>query len=277
MNLSYLVSSIKQLPPSPEILPKLQKLLGNGDASLQEITKLIRLDPALTTQIIRISNSVYYGGAIACVSIDDAVNRVGLNEVFKLIGMIVARKMFGNTLTIYSSEAGRLWETSVFCGMLMFELAESVGMDKELAYTTGLLHSIGKVVINNYHHEHGIPGYIERIGEMNTEWEMRLLGFNNAEVSTALLRRWGFDDVIKIPIEYQFKPYLVNTVHQKMTYLLYAVKLVCLRCEMEDTLSKETLNLDKDISDVLNVVSVEFIIEKTLHVQKQLARLKESI
>lgn len=276
ITISSLIEGITQLPPSPEILPKLQKLLSDDDSSLDDVTKLIRLDPALTAQIIKISNSVYYGGANACESIDAAVNRVGFNEVFKLVGMIVTRKILGNALPIYNHDVGHLWETSIFTGMLMYDLAQPARVERELAYTAGLLHSLGKVVINAYHHEHGIPGYEEHIYEMTLEWEYEILGFTHAEVSAELLKKWAFDAAIRLPIEYQHKPQLAPEGCQRLAYLLYAAKFAVKHLEKNHVITAKTLELDPTVTEFLGL-EVELLVEKTVNAQNQLSLLIKNI
>lgn len=276
MKIEKLISDIKQLPPSPEILPKLQQLLADEDSSLDDITRLIRLDPALTAQIIKVSNSVYYGGSTACESIDQAINRVGFNEVFKLVGMIVTRQILGNALPIYNHDIGHLWESSIMCGMLMFDLAPTTDINRETAYTIGLLHGLGKVVINAYHREHGIPGYEENLPEMNMLWEQENLGFTNADVSAALLEKWAFDPEIRLPIAYQAKPHLAPQGFNTSAYLLYVSRTATKQVEEQSVFSVRSFEIEEDILEYLEI-GAPLIVENVLNARNQVRTLISSI
>lgn len=276
MKISTLIQDISQLPPTPQILPKLQELLADPDSSLTDVTKLIRLDPALTAQIIKISNSVYYGGATAVESIDEAVNRVGFNEVYKLVGMIVTRQILGDALPIYNHDIGHLWETSILTGVLMYELAWPARAEREVAYTVGLLHGLGKVIINAYHYEHGIPGYEEHIHEMTVEWEREILGFTHAEVSSELLQKWSFDGNIRLPIEYQHRPYTVPPDHALSTSLLYVAKAAVRHIETLHTITPKTFEIEEDILE-MTTLDKETVVEHTIKAEDQVRTLISSI
>ena len=77
----------RALPAAPRIMAELCELLQDINTDLDQIALVIRGDPALAARVIRISNSVVYGGDWAVASIDEAVNRVGFEEVLRLVGI----------------------------------------------------------------------------------------------------------------------------------------------------------------------------------------------
>src|SRR3954470_15407538 len=88
-----LVAALGQLPPMAHVLARLQRLLADPNSGLDDIADLIRLDAALTTRIIQISNSVWFGRGMPCRTIVDAVNRVGFREVYHLVAVVASGAM----------------------------------------------------------------------------------------------------------------------------------------------------------------------------------------
>ncbi len=179
-----------QLPPGLGIFGRLQALLRDPDADLADIVKLVQVDPSLTFQVIRLSNSVLYGMKNSCQSLDDAISRVGLAELQQIVGLAVARQSFQGELELFQIPATLLWENAVGIGMLMSAFSKHVGGDVGAAYATGLLRNIGKVVLNNYPGGVSYPGPTDR-PDLHA-WEREVHGLTAVEVSAVLLDHWRF-------------------------------------------------------------------------------------
>ncbi len=179
-----------KLPPGLGIFGRLQALLRDPDAELHDIVKLVQVDPSLTFQVIRLSNSVLYGTKSSCQSLDDAVSRVGLAELQQIVGLAVARQCFQGELELFQIPATLLWENAVGIGTLMAAFAKKVSGDAGAAYATGLLRNIGKVVLNNYPGGVCYPGVTDR-PDLHA-WEREVHGLTAVEVSAVLLDHWRF-------------------------------------------------------------------------------------
>lgn len=178
------------LPPALGIFGRLQNLLRDADTDLDDIVELVRIDPALTFQVIKLSNSVLYGLKNQCDSLEQAVARVGFGDIHQLVGLAVARESFQGELLLYQIPAGRLWENAVAAGALMSAFARRAGTDADAAYATGLMRNIGKVVLNNYSGAVQYPGETER-PDVHA-WERATHGQTAVDVSAVLLEHWRF-------------------------------------------------------------------------------------
>ncbi|MFA5265584.1 MAG: HDOD domain-containing protein, partial [Opitutaceae bacterium] len=80
----------RTLPAAPRVLASLGDLLQDANVGLDEVANLIKRDAALAARIIRMSNSIVYGGkgGLRIGAIEEAVNRVGFSEVYRLVGMV---------------------------------------------------------------------------------------------------------------------------------------------------------------------------------------------
>lgn len=179
-----------KMPPGLGIFGRLQALLRDPDADLDDIVKLVKVDPSLTFQVIRLSNSVLYGTKSSCQSLDDAVARVGMAELQQIVGLAVARQCFQGELELFQISPTLLWENAVGVGTLMSAFAKQVGADAGAAYATGLLRNIGKVVLNNYPGGVCYPGVTDQ-PDVHA-WEKEVHGMTAVEVSAVLLDHWRF-------------------------------------------------------------------------------------
>jgi len=210
MDLQVIIDSVVKLPPSPQILPKLQTLLRNVDAGIHDIISLLKVDASMTAQIVRLSNSAYFGASTPSQSLEEAVSRLGFKEVYKVVSMAVAHDVLGESVPLYRLDKGQLLYHSLACAVVMVECsARRLSGNIDTAYTIGLLHSLGKVIINQYYIQHGLEIYSADLdNDMTVRMERKVLGFDYADASSAILRKWNFSEEIYEPIQYQFRPTL---------------------------------------------------------------------
>lgn len=185
-----IVSLGTRLPPSLGVLGRLQALLQDRDTDLGDIVELVRIDPALTFQVIKLANSALYGLRNRCESLEDAVAHVGFGDIHQIVGLAVSRQTFQGELLAYDIAGGRLWENAVAVGALNAEFAGLACVDARAAYATGLLRNLGKVVLNNYAPHARYPG--EAAAPDVFLWEKAQHGLNAPEVAAVLLDHWRF-------------------------------------------------------------------------------------
>ncbi|MGF1450017.1 MAG: HDOD domain-containing protein [Opitutales bacterium] len=208
MNIDTVIAEVRDLPPTPQILPKLQKILRDPEAGLEDVIDLVKVDPALTAQIVRLSNSGWYGSSSPSENINDAINRVGFQEVYKLVSLVTSNQVLGVAAPIYHMGKGELFERSIGAALLMEQIGTMQRMDKDLTYTCGLLHGLGKVIINAYCLERGLEIYSDDddAADIDPQMERMVLGFTHPEVAGTILRRWGFAESIAEAIEHHPDP-----------------------------------------------------------------------
>jgi HD-like signal output (HDOD) protein len=184
-----LVAQGEQLPPTVTLLGRLQQLLKDDRSNLQEVTDIVSSDPGLVLQIIRISNSVMYGGRFRCESFEEAAFRVGFNQIYQLVAMVIARDSFQTDLKLYRVSAGQVWENALAVALLMREMSARLGGNPDAAYVAGLLRNVGKVVLDRCVARHGLQ-YQPPLSLRG--WEQDHLGRTSTGVTAYLLERWNF-------------------------------------------------------------------------------------
>jgi HD-like signal output (HDOD) protein len=185
-----IISLGSKLPPALGIFGRLRTLLDDADCDVDDIAELLHVDPALTFQIIRLSNSALYGLGARCHTLDEAISRVGFGEIHQLVGLVVSRQVFQGDLTLYGISSGRLWENAVAVGSLANAFARRAGHDAGSAYSGGLLRNLGKIILNNHAGAQKYPG--EEVAPDLLAWEKSAYGTSSPEATAVLLDHWRF-------------------------------------------------------------------------------------
>lgn len=188
-----LLLAVNMLPASPAILARLDPLLVNLEASISDVTELLRRDAALTARIIRIANSVAYNRGEPLASIEEALLRVGFAEVYRVTGFAVLAQVSNQQIPLYDINGVQFRENSLLTALIMEELAPSVGIDPRTAYTAGLLRSTGKIALDRAMRVNSRYGEIEPFTRGSLiEWETATFGWNNCEAAALVLDAWRF-------------------------------------------------------------------------------------
>jgi HD-like signal output (HDOD) protein len=179
-----------KLAPSAAILGRLRLLLEDPGTDTDEVINLVRLDPALTFHVTRMSNSILFGVRERHDSLDGAVGRVGFQNIYRLVGLAATKQTCQRDLPTYRLKAGRLWENAVATAAAAEIFALPAGIDPGLAYATGLLRSLGRVVLDAVSCDKCYPGEAE--WPLVSDWERATFGVTSTEITTVLLDHWRF-------------------------------------------------------------------------------------
>jgi HD-like signal output (HDOD) protein len=230
------LDQVQELYPNMAVLSQLSRLLKDPNSDLEDLTKLVRTEPALTVDVIRVSNSPFYAQGEKCKDIQAAVARIGYNEVQRVVGLILARDICSNDLEKYGTSAHEFWAESVTVSVLIEGLARAFGQDPSEAATIGLLHAIGKVVINNILEDFKVDILWDPYLPVQ-DWETAMVGFNYAEAGARLLKRWEFPVEIIFAIGFHLQPEKAPKRIPMLVLLHYALRLsqaVGAGCERQD-------------------------------------------
>lgn len=183
----------KALPAAPRILAELGHLLLDPNTDMGEVTALLRRDTALTARIIRISNSAFYNAGQPYASLEEALARVGYIEVYRLTGFAAVSQTVDRPLGLYAVTGAQVRENSLLTALVAEILGPRVGIDARLAYTAGLLRSIGKIALDGLTRSMSFIGFYPgpAAGSL-AQWENGLVGMNNCDAAAIILKEWRF-------------------------------------------------------------------------------------
>ena len=218
---------LRDLPVAAAVLPRLQMLLLSDDTNVSEVVELVRFDPSLATRVMHAAGSAYYGRARDLTSLEDAIALLGLREAYRVTAAFAMSRFLNTQLRIYGLGPAEYWRRSLACALVMEQQAPARGLDECVAYTAGLLHALGMILVDRHLRAVGDPGMLlrEHPASPLPRQEARLIGMNHAQVAAFVLRKWNFGAEIVVPIEHQFEPARAPS-QQAMTTLLAEARLL---------------------------------------------------
>ena len=178
------------LPSLPQINIKFREMANKG-ANLQEIGDLLKQDAAIASKLIGVANSVYYRGVVESKTLGQAISRLGLNTTRQYVEAITNRSLYTTANKKFVEFVEKLWEHSLSCAYASQIVSKVLRLNlPDDAFTTGLLHDIGKLVLIQ------IVGELETKGQLGEEVDrgelFNTLDTHHGKFGAVLLKRWEF-------------------------------------------------------------------------------------
>lgn len=199
LSLQNLIQRADELPEVPQIAFRAIELLNDPDTEVSHLAEVIASDQALTAKVLRLCNSAYYGLSRNVTTISEAVMIVGFSSVKSLVLMITTQSTLNKGLLGYKIGPGEFWRHSLCTAESARVLAQQIAYPKtEEGFIAGLIHDIGKMVLNQY----ALPEVYRATNLSQKEHipihqaEQRILGFDHAEAGASLAERWNFPAVL---------------------------------------------------------------------------------
>jgi putative nucleotidyltransferase with HDIG domain len=187
--------------PSPTVTRLLQLLTG-PDVDYDEVVGAVARDPVLTAKLLALCNSASFGLAKPMASIKQAVAYLGYCETLRLVMALNFGDKVNVELPGYAMEPGALWNHSLVTALLsshVLGLSRKIDADGSVAYTAGLVHDIGKVVIGQMldaEMRDQIQAILAASDTSLIDAEKRIIGCDHAEIGACLLRQWRLPEII---------------------------------------------------------------------------------
>ncbi len=202
------IDSLKHLPPEPRVLLQLLDLFDEPDRDIDRIVQLIRHDPSLTTEILRVCNTGYFSPANPVDDVFEAVNRLGFSEICCTVTTIFGSQAFSVAGQDAVLDPSELWRHAVATAVAASALARKLGENTGPAFTAALLHDVGKIILA------GATGetYAEVVQEAQADHqslvdaERRRLGVDHAAISGRVLARWQFPSNLVNSVSFHHEP-----------------------------------------------------------------------
>jgi len=259
----------QQLPTIPKVAQELIATFNNADVNIDEIAKKVALDQAISAKVLRLANTAAYGGSRKVASIRDAVMVLGFNSLRTLV---LACSVVDSFRMPKSFDIKQFWQNSfrvaAICKwMAAFSRHNGNRQDGEIAFTCGLLHEIGDLLIMTEHPTQftNIDNSV-KLGANRAELEHTLFGFNYCEVGTELANRWRFPEAITDAIHYQSAPNIA-TPFSPYAALIYLAQQIIAQLDAD---AKPEQIMDALATDLVHTLSLD-----TRKMNEQIGQLGE--
>lgn len=209
------------LPSVPHVSMKILNIIDDPYVNLKKIEEIVLADQALSAKILKVANSAFYGLKRKVVLISDAVNIMG----FKTFRDIVLVTSIKEIYKVFGLIEKKLWEHGIGVSFSASIISEFVPLiKKEEASLSGLIHDIGKVILNsNFPSE-----YVNCINMVHKNYvtfeevENEIFGFNHMQVGSLLAEKWGFSNELKtVILNHSNMEYIIKStdIHEKALIL----------------------------------------------------------
>lgn len=214
MTASQIVSSAKDLPSLPVVVAKLASLLRDEGASSADFEKVVRPDPALTANLLRVANSPYFGARRQITSVRQAITYLGVERVFELAAGSAFRKVLPSRIPGYDVESTAFFAHCIAVATLAERLATASHLKlPDMTFTAGLLHDIGKLAIGTFLLERA-PLLVEALADQKLTFvdaERSLIGTDHNEVGTLVAEKWDLPLAVHRVVRWHHAPDEVAT------------------------------------------------------------------
>lgn len=243
-NIKEVLNKMSTVPSMPPVISEALNIMENPKTNINRLSLIISKDIALTTEILKMVNSAYYGFPSQITTINRAMALLGMNKVKSLIMSVAVKPMM-------MSHCGKsLWEHSIRCAVGCQIISKSIdNLDADEAFIMGLLHDIGKTVLNIYNKDASNEiAKLVKIGADGLAAEKMMFGFTHTELGQELVSRWKLPSLLSSCVRYHHNP--LDAEDKNIMGVIYVADKVSQEQCQYPMLDHDIIeNLDFDISD----------------------------
>jgi HD-like signal output (HDOD) protein len=192
-NLDVRIKHLRDLPTLPTILVKCDEMLKDPNVSCSDLAGVIRSDQAISSKILKLVNSAFYGLPGKVSTISQAIVILGFNTVRNIVLSLSVFDLLPKDADCGDFEMSKLWEHSMGCAVVSRVIGQKTRIKgPEEAFIAGLLHDIGKVVIAKLFFQDFLDiiriTHTERV--LFLDAEQRVLGTAHTQIGEILATHW---------------------------------------------------------------------------------------
>jgi putative nucleotidyltransferase with HDIG domain len=194
-----ILAEVDRLPTLNATVVRLMGMLHDDDIGFGDIEKVIRTDPALTANLLRTANTAYFATSRRVESVTQAISVLGLRRLVDVVTLSAMAEVIPEKLPGYGLSAQAFWRHCVAVAVL----AESLGRRLEtgrsgLAFTAGLLHDLGKLVISTFLARQPGAASAPPMRLTSIESERAALGTDHARIGKAIAEAWRLPHAVAL-------------------------------------------------------------------------------
>ncbi|MEK7773962.1 MAG: HDOD domain-containing protein [Deltaproteobacteria bacterium] len=249
------IARATELPVLPGTAQKVLAMMGDPDVSVEKIKRIISSDPSLAMKILKVANSAFYGGYRNIQNLNQAILRLGLNAVRNIVvatSMKNVYKRFGLTERLLMEQiTGSALISSIIS-------SEARIADPEDAFIGGLLHDIGKVVLNNEYPDE-FARVMERVYNDSVPFtvaEIEVFAFSHRDLGAMIIKKWGFPESLELLLKY-FDNNERLAKERVLHNLTVIIKLADIMCQKNGIGWRKSANADIDFGNLPELLRID--------------------
>ncbi len=269
-----IISRMNSFPSMSGIAAKVLRLLDDPDASADQVEQLLKQDPSLTANLLKLTNSAYFGIPSKVGSVRHAIAMLGWKRLSKLVMAACVSAITDRQIPGYDLQPGVLWQHSVAVSVtaegLMRELKVA---ESDEIFTAALLHDLGKLILGGFVEEE--LDEIEKAAARGIPFQMaeqEVLGTDHAEIGALMLESWSFPPKLVSAVRWHHDPDSAPETNP-MTDIVHVANVLCLMIGIG--IGVEGLHYEPSVSATkrlgIKPTQLELIASRTLEWAKELA------
>jgi len=269
-----IISKMKLFPSMSGIAAKVLKLLDDPDSSAGQVEQLLKQDPSLTANLLKLTNSAYFGIPSKVGSVRHAIAMLGWKRLSKLVMAACVSAITDRKIPGYDLPPGVLWQHSVAVSVtaegLMRELKVA---ESDEIFTAALLHDLGKLILGGFVEKE--LKEIEKVAARGIPFQMaeqEVLGTDHAEIGALMLESWSFPPNLVSAVRWHHDPDSAPET-SSMTDIVHVANVLCLMIGIG--IGVEGLHYEPSVSATkrlgIKPTQLELIASQTLEWVKELA------
>ncbi len=225
------LTAIGEIATLPEVTVKIIEIVEDSRSTVRDLHEVIKRDPALSTKILRVVNSAFYGLPGQIASVDRAIILLGLSAVKNIaIAASISRLFKGGKISA-SFTAKDLWRHSLGVGVVSREIAKAAGVVGALdeIMLAGLIHDLGLLV-----ERQAFPDQLAQIIDRCQQEELDLLtvetevlGANHQVFGDALTTKWRFPRNLRAVIGFHHFADRLSPELQQLGMIVQTADILC--------------------------------------------------
>ena len=241
---------IDGFPAFPATHAEIMKLAKSDDASSEDLAVKIQLDPSFLAQVLKLVNSSYYGFRKKTNSLKLAVRLLGMEEVANLVMAAQVFERLGNYDGGGGLDLKEFWRHSVGTAFIARAVAKKLQTEVEAAFLGGLLHDLGKVVLDRYFADY-YGAVFDRIGKGDIvirDAEREVLGVDHEEIGGQLASAWKFGDNYASCILHHHEPAKTDR-YARLVRVIHIADCLCRQLEYGSGGDEVVPEIQSDVMD----------------------------
>lgn len=253
-----LIQKVEELPTLPATLTKIIKVAENPNAAASDLAHVISQDQSISSMVLRLVNSAFYGHFRSISSISHAIVILGFQTVKSLaLGASIFRS--SPKSSAHAFDRGEFWVHSLAVAASSKKLFAKVGapdgIDSETVFVSGLLHDLGKVVFdNNFVEEYKEVAAIARKEKKwirTAEWD--LMGIDHCGAGKFLAAKWHFPPPVIEAVEFHHSPGNPADESGAMAALTHVANFCCHQIKIGSSGNEKDPELDYAAMKILKL------------------------
>jgi putative nucleotidyltransferase with HDIG domain len=265
--IKHIMAQVKSFPGMPAVAAKLLKMLKDTESTAAQIEEVLRYDAGLTANILKLTNSAYFGIPSKVSSVKQAIVMLGWKRLLQLVMTMCMSTVMKKPVAGYDLPQGELWRHSVAVSVAAEAVVKALKIPEvEEVFTAALLHDVGKLILGGF-----VKEDIEQIQAMVVKGipfevaEYMVIGTDHAEIGARILQKWDFPADLVNAVSWHHDPETCEN-HCTLSDIVHVANAIGLRIGFGR--DREGIRVEPSVSvtDRLGFepVDLEVLVEQTL-------------